>query len=303
MPTKKSLQQFLVRPGTKARLARRDPDWESFDIFASARKGGVKEQAKLALQESLDDLKREQEMLWSSDQYSLLVVLQAMDAAGKDGMIKHVMSGVNPQGCDVRSFKQPSSEELDHSFLWRAMKVAPERGKIAIFNRSHYEDVLVVKVHPELLAKSGLPDSCLSKNIWNERYEDIVAFERHLARNGTKILKFFLHISKDEQRKRFLERLNDPSKHWKFSASDVAERKHWDTYQAVYEDALSATSTSFAPWYVIPSNNKWVARSLVAEIIATEISSLKLSFPKVTRLKRKELDAARRGLTRESEPS
>ncbi len=299
MIDKKLVSRFLIRPGSRASLHRRDPGWEEINTKATSKKD-LKEKAQAALSESLEDLRREQDVLWAADQYSLLIVLQAMDAAGKDGMIKHVMSGVNPQGCEVRSFKQPSSEELDHTFLWRTMKAAPERGKICIFNRSHYEDVLVVRVHPELLGKTGLPADKISKRIWDERFDDIKTYERHLARNGTKILKFFLHISKEEQKKRFLDRLNDPSKHWKFSAADVAERKHWEAYQAAYEQMLSATSTSYAPWYVIPSDSKWVARALVAEIVARTIADLKLTYPKVDKTKRKELDAARRALEREA---
>lgn len=300
-----TIAQFRVRPGSKVSLRSRDPGWSALRMDNSASKRSVssakdiKSYAKDVLEQSLNDLQEQQDILWASDQYSLLIVLQAMDAAGKDGMIKHVMSGVNPQGCEVRSFKQPSSLELDHTYLWRAMIAAPERGKICIFNRSHYEDVLVVRVHPELLTRSGLPDDCITDRIWNERYEDINAFEQHLVRNGTKILKFFLHISKEEQRQRFLDRLNDPSKHWKFSAADVRERKYWDQYQRAYEDVLSHTSTRHAPWYVIPADNKWVSRALVAEIIASTISDLKLKYPRVDKSKRLELAAARRSLERE----
>lgn len=300
-----TIAQFRIRPGSTVNLQKRDPAWSALSLGpSSSRKGAttrkdIKAQAKEALEQSLSDLQEQQDILWASDQYSLLIVLQAMDAAGKDGMIKHVMSGVNPQGCEVRSFKQPSSLELDHTYLWRAMIAAPERGKICIFNRSHYEDVLVVRVHPELLTRSGLPDDCITDRIWKERYEDINAFEQHLVRNGTKILKFFLHISKEEQRQRFLDRLNDPSKHWKFSAADVRERKYWDQYQRAYEDVLSHTSTRHAPWYVIPADNKWVSRALIAEIIASTISDLKLKYPRVDKSKRLELAAARRSLERE----
>jgi PPK2 family polyphosphate:nucleotide phosphotransferase len=230
----------------------------------------------------------------------VLVVLQAMDAAGKDGIIKHVMSGMNPQGCQVYSFKAPSAEELDHTWLWRYMKAVPQRGRICIFNRSHYEDVLVVKVHQEFLAKQKLPQEYLeAKHFWEDRYEDINAFERHLARNGTIIVKLFLHLSEEEQKRRFLERLDTPEKNWKFSASDIAERTHWDRYQKAFEEALNATSTDWAPWYVIPADKKWVSRALVAEILASAIRDLDLSYPRVPPEKRKELAKAREQLEAE----
>ena len=222
-----------------------------------------------------------------------------MDAAGKDGTIKHVMSGVNPQGCQVFSFKKPSDEELDHNFLWRYMKALPERGRIGIFNRSYYEEVLVVKVHPELHERQKLPPGKRGKSFWQERYDDINHFERHLTRNGTLILKFFLHVSKDEQKKRFLERLEDPEKHWKFSTSDLAERAFWKDYMEAFEEALSATSTEWAPWYVIPADHKWVARAVVADILTSTISSLHLSYPEVTPEKRQALEDARRQLEEE----
>jgi PPK2 family polyphosphate:nucleotide phosphotransferase len=221
-----------------------------------------------------------------------------MDAAGKDGTIKHVMSGVNPQGCQVFSFKKPSSEELDHNFLWRYMRCLPERGRIGIFNRSYYEDVLVVKVHPELLGRQ-LPREKVGKKFWEERYEDINAFERHLVRNGTLVLKFFLNVSKDEQKNRFLERLDRPEKNWKFSPSDLAERGHWDDYMAAYEDALSATSTEWAPWYVIPADYKWITRAVVADVITTAIRSLDLAYPQVTPEQKKLLAEARKKLDAE----
>jgi PPK2 family polyphosphate:nucleotide phosphotransferase len=217
-----------------------------------------------------------------------------MDAAGKDGMIKHVMTGVNPSGCVVSSFKKPSDEELDHDFLWRYARKLPERGHIGIFNRSYYEEVLVVKVHPEILAGQKLPK--IPKTIWEERYDDINRFERHLARNGTLILKFFLNVSKKEQKKRFLARLDDPAKHWKFSAADVRERGFWDDYQDAFEDAITATSTDWAPWYVIPADHKWISRAIVAEVISKSIQELKLGYPKLGKEKKRQLDEARRAL-------
>ena len=239
-------------------------------------------------------------MLYADDRYAVLIVLQAMDAAGKDGTIKHVMTGVNPQGCQVFSFKKPSAEELDHNFLWRYMKSLPERGRIGIFNRSYYEDVLVVKVHPELLGRQ-LPreKETFGKKFWEERYEDINAFEQHLVRNGTVILKFFLNVSKDEQKKRFLERLDRPEKNWKFSPSDLAERGYWDDYMAAYEDALTATSTDWAPWYVIPADHKWITRAVVADIVTTAIRELDLKYPEVTDEQRKLLAEARKKLDAE----
>jgi len=228
----------------------------------------------------------------------VLIVLQAMDAAGKDGAIKHVMSGVNPQGCQVFSFKKPSAEELDHNFLWRYTRCLPERGRIGIFNRSYYEDVLVVKVHPELLGPQR-PHEKVGKKFWEKRYEDINAFERHLVRNGTVILKFFLNVSKDEQRRRFLERLDRPEKNWKFSPADLAERGYWDDYMAAYEDALTATSTESAPWYVVPADHKWIARAAIADIVTTAMQDLDLKVPEITDETRKLLAEARRKLEAE----
>jgi PPK2 family polyphosphate:nucleotide phosphotransferase len=238
-------------------------------------------------------------LLYASDIYSILLVFQAMDAAGKDSTIKHVMSGVNPQGCQVYSFKHPSVEELDHNFMWRYAKALPERGRIGIFNRSYYEEVLIVKVHPEILANQHVPDVKPNKECWQNRYEDINAFEQHLTRNGTVILKFFLNISKDEQRKRFLERLDDPNKHWKFSDADMKERGYWNDYMAAFEDCLTATSTEWAPWYVIPANHKWVSQAMVAHIITTTIARLDLKYPDVPPAKRAQIEAARRELENE----
>src|SRR5262245_50820783 len=227
----------------------------------------------------LRKLRSLQSLLYAHDRYSVLLIFQALDAAGKDGTIKHVMSGVNPQGVQVFSFKHPSAEELDHDFLWRSARALPERGRIGIFNRSYYEEVLVVKVHPELVAAQNIPDAVIDKSFWKHRYESINNFEEHLVRNGTLIIKFFLNVSKDVQRKRFLERLEDPKKHWKFSASDLAEREFWKEYREAYEAMLEETSTKHAPWYVIPADHKWVTRSSVANIIVREIDSLKLKYP------------------------
>jgi len=240
-----------------------------------------------------------QTRLAAQDTYGLLVIFQAMDAAGKDGTIKHVMSGVNPQGCEVASFKAPSSEELDHDFLWRCTPYLPNRGHIGIFNRSYYEEVLVVRVHPELLHAEKLPPQLVTKRIWEERYEDINNFERYLARNGTVIRKFFLHVSKAEQKKRFLARLNEPEKHWKFSGSDVRERAHWDEYQKIYEAMIRATATPDAPWYVVPADNKWFTRLVVAAAVVEAMESLHLHYPKVDKKKRAELAAARELLMQE----
>src|SRR5438067_10076508 len=251
------------------------------------------------LAEHVKKLSEWQNLLYAHDRYGLLIILQALDAAGKDGVIKHVMSGVNPQGCQVFSFKEPSAEELHHNFLWRYMRCLPERGRIGIFNRSYYEDVLVVRVHPELLAAQRLPGDTGKKKFWRRRYQDINAFERHLVRNGTVILKFFLNVSKDEQKRRFLDRLERPEKNWKFSPSDLAERAYWDDYMSAYEDALSATSTEWAPWYVIPADHKWVTRAVVADVVTSAIRELDLEYPEVTAEQRKLLEEARAKLSRE----
>ena len=240
-----------------------------------------------------------QELLWASDTWSVLVIFQAMDAAGKDGAIKAVMSGVNPQGVEVTSFKKPSDEELDHTFLWRCMKRVPERGRIGIFNRSYYEEVLVVRVHEALLEAQRIPGVTSGSRTWADRYDDINAFERHLARNGTAIVKCFLNVSRREQRKRFLSRIDEPDKHWKFSPADVAERQHWDSYMNAYEEAIAATSTDLAPWYVIPADKKWVSRAVVAALIAGTIRGLGLEWPKVDAEKRRQIDEARRLLEAE----
>jgi PPK2 family polyphosphate:nucleotide phosphotransferase len=293
------LKRFRVAPETKVRLKDYDPGWAQTEEFKELGKDAVKERAKEVLDRNLAELAAAQELLYADDRYALLLVFQAMDAAGKDGTIKHVMSGVNPQGCQVFSFKQPSAEELDHNFLWRYMKALPERGRIGIFNRSYYEDVLVVKVHRELIARQKLAIQNGNKKFWKHRYEDINAFERHLVRNGTVILKFFLHVSKGEQRRRFLERLERPEKNWKFSPSDLAERGYWDDYMDAYEDALSATSTEWAPWYIVPADQKWVTRAVVADVVTSAIHGLGLKFPELTDAQRQAIQEAREQLKNE----
>jgi len=293
------IENLRVPSGKKIRLKDYDPGWAQTKELKQFGKDAVKAKAQEILDENLADLAEAQELLYANDVYSVLVCLQAMDAAGKDGTIKHVMTGVNPQGVQVFAFKAPSPEELDHNFLWRYMKALPERGRIGIFNRSYYEDVLVVRVHPEILERQKLPPGKRGGGFWNDRYEDINAFERHLVRNGTVIVKFFLNVSKDEQKKRFLERLDNPAKHWKFSTADLAERAYWDDYVEAFEEALSATSTEHAPWYVIPADNKWVTRALVADILTSAIRDLGLEAPKVSKEKKQELAAARKKLLAE----
>ncbi len=294
-----TLDLFRVPVGKQIHLKDYDPGWAPTEEVRALGKAVLKKQAKEVLVKNLAELAEAQELLYASDTYALLVIFQALDAAGKDSTIKHVMSGVNPQGCQVFSFKKPSAEELDHNFLWRCMKALPERGRIGIFNRSYYEEVLVVKVHPELLAHQQLPPGKRGKTFWKERYDDLNAFERHLVRNGTVILKFFLNVSKKEQKQRFLERLEDPAKHWKFSVADLDERAYWDQYQQAYEDALSTTSTSWAPWYVIPADQKWVTRAVVADILTSTIRALDLRYPEVSAAQRQALAAAKQRLEHE----
>ncbi|HVJ66484.1 MAG TPA: polyphosphate kinase 2 family protein [Caulifigura sp.] len=282
MLKKDILHALRVKPGSKLKLQERDTGWAQTEELKELGKEDIKERASQLLQASLEELAAAQDLLYADDRYSLLLVFQAMDAAGKDGTIKHVMSGINPQGCQVYSFKKPSAEDLDHNFLWRYMKSLPERGRIGIFNRSYYEDVLVVRVHPELLDGQKLPGDKRGKSFWKARYEDINAFEKHLVRNGTIILKFFLNVSKQTQKERFLERLERPEKNWKFSPADLAERDFWDDYQEAYEKALTATSTDDAPWYVIPADHKWATRALVADIVSTTLMSLDLRYPEPT---------------------
>jgi len=293
-------RRFRMAPGTTCRLADHPTDLAESGLDRAGL-AELKLEAKEVLEAQVRTLARAQELLWASDRRSVLVVLQGMDTAGKDGLIRSMLTGVNPQGCDVVSFKQPSDEELDHTFLWRCMKRTPERGRIAIFNRSHYEDVLVARVRPEVVEAARLPDGPRDEDFWNARYEDIVAFERHLARNGTLVLKFFLHLSKAEQRTRLLARLDDPAKHWKFSSGDLAERSRWDAYRDAYERAITATSTVEAPWFVVPADRKWVTRTLVAAIVAGSIEALGLEVPASDPGRAAELAEARRRLEAELE--
>lgn len=285
-------KRYRVSDGKDFRLAKFDPN----DTNGLGEEG--KPRAKEALQLGIEALAELQSMLYAQNKWAVLLIFQAMDAAGKDSTIKHVMSGINPQGCQVYAFKAPSHEELDHDFLWRCMKALPERGRIGIFNRSYYEETLVVRVHPELLQKQPLPPQLVTKHIWSERFEDIRNVERYLARNGVALCKFFLHVSRDEQKKRFLQRLEDPEKHWKFSADDIAERRHWDDYMKAYEDAIRQTARPHAPWYVVPADNKWFTRVVVASAVIDKLCSLGLHYPKVDPQKRGELARARRALLR-----
>ncbi len=287
------LDRCLVSPGSKVKLKDYDTGWAVTEELENAGKAAVKKRAEEIREEVLAELGAAQDVLYADNRYALLVVFQAMDAAGKDSTIKHVMSGVNPQGCQVFSFKQPSSEEIDHNFLWRYMKALPEHGRIGIFNRSYYEDVLVVKVHPELLERQGIAIGKDADKFWNGRYEDINAFERHLVRNRTVVLKFFLNVSKKEQKERFMARLSEPDKHWKFSAADVAERAYWDDYMKAYEDALSATSTTWAPWYIVPADHKWVTRTVVADVITTTMRELDLRYPPIDAERQQAIEAAK----------
>jgi PPK2 family polyphosphate:nucleotide phosphotransferase len=287
---------FQVPTRGRVRLRDYEPGWCARQEFKELTKDQLKAHAVESLRRNAAELADAQERLYASDIHSVLIVLQARDAAGKDGTIKHVMSGVNPQGCQVFAFKTPSNEELDHNFLWRYMKALPERGRIGIFNRSYYEDVLVVRVHPELLGR--LPGTKRGRDFWQRRYEDINAFEQHLTRNGTLILKFFLNVSKQEQRRRLLDRLEQPEKNWKFSLNDLETRKRWDDYQDAYDQMLQHTSTRSAPWWVIPADHKWVTRALVAGIITRSIDKLGVTIPDVAAPERRRLAAARRELSR-----
>src|SRR5216110_382891 len=280
---------YRVRNGKKFRLKDVDPG-------DTGRKSNEKERAKEMLQVGVEALAQLQDMLYGQDRWSLLLIFQAMDAAGKDGTIKHVMSGVNPQGCQVFSFKSPTAEDLDHDYLWRCKKALPERGRIGIFNRSYYEETLVVRVHPEFLAGQKLPERCVTNRIWDERFQDIRAFERYLTRNGTIERKFFLYVSKEEQQKRFLERIDLPEKNWKFSANDAKEREFWDDYMKAYEETIRETATEDSPWYVVPADNKWFTRVVVAAAVIDALASLDLSYPKVSAAKAKELGEAKKAL-------
>jgi PPK2 family polyphosphate:nucleotide phosphotransferase len=288
---KTSIEPYIIRDGKSFRLKHVDPD-------DTGRFRLDKRAASEALTEGVERLRALQEKLYAQDQWGVLLVFQAMDAAGKDGAIEHVMSGVNPQGCDVHSFKQPSTLELDHDFLWRSTIRLPERGRIGIFNRSYYEEVLIVRVHPEILERQKLPESLVTRDIWKERHRDINAFEAYLARNGYLIRKFFLHISKKEQTARFEKRLDEPEKNWKFSLADVQEQQHWREYMAAYEDTIRQTSTPHAPWVVVPANKKWFARWVVAAAIVDALEGLGLAFPKLSPAKKREIAEGRRLLAR-----
>ena len=296
----KELSDYVMVPsGKNIDLNDYDTEWAPNDVIKNEDKEVLKDETKKALEKNIKELSEAQKLLWASDAYSLLIVLQGMDAAGKDGTIRHVMSGVNPQGCQVISFRPPSEEELLHDFLWRVSKVLPERGHIGIFNRSHYEEVLVVRVHPELLRAERISPEQIDDRMWKERYQSINDFEHHLVRNGTVVLKFFLHISKEEQKKRFLKRLEDPEKQWKLSASDLSERAYWKEYRKAYEDTLGVTSTPWAPWHIIPADHKWVARALVAEVITSKIQSLHLEYPRPNKEQRELLERSKEELEKE----
>jgi len=282
---------FRVTKGKNFRLKDVDPD-DTLDFTKEADKPRSKE----ALSRGVTALAELQDKLYAQDKWAVLLIFQAMDAAGKDGAIKHVMSGVNPQGCQVFSFKSPSAEDLDHDYLWRCMKCLPNRGHIGIFNRSYYEEVLVVRVHPQFLTKAKLPPKLIGKNIWKERFEDIRDFERYLGRNGVIVRKFFLHVSKKEQKQRFLDRIEDPLKNWKFSSNDANERDYWDDYMTAYEEMIQETATKEAPWYVVPANNKWFTRVVVALAVIEALASLDLAYPEVDQSKLKELTAAKKKL-------
>ncbi|PSB34435.1 polyphosphate kinase 2 family protein [Stenomitos frigidus] len=282
---------FMAKPGSKIKLKHFDPNYTA-EIKHRADVKGV-------LQAGIEALATYQDILYAQDTYALLIIFQAMDAAGKDGTIKHVMSGLNPQGCQVFSFKAPSSEELDHDYLWRSFKALPERGRIGIFNRSYYEETLVVRVHPDLLEKQKLPQGTQNTNIWEQRFTEINHFEKYLVDNGIIVLKFFLNVSKEEQKQRFLDRINLPEKNWKFSENDVTEREFWDDYMQAYEAVFTHTSTEWAPWHIIPANNKWFTRLVVAYFIEQKLKALKLSYPKVTEEHQQQLLKAKKVLKNE----
>lgn len=292
MKMKIKSKDFRVRPGEKVNLK----TWPTHvkPVYKSRK------QYHKLLEEHVEELSKLQRLLYASNRYAVLLIFQAMDAAGKDGVIRHVMSGVNPQGCQVFSFKHPSATELEHDFLWRTTRSLPERGRIGIFNRSYYEEVLIVRVHPEILRRQGLPDALLDeRSIWNERYRSIVNLEHHLSRNGTRVIKFFLHLSKEEQRTRFLERIDDPDKNWKFSLADLHERTYWKQYRKAYEACLAATSTHHAPWYIVPADDKENARLIVSRILLDALKGLNMAYPKTTATRRQELASIRKLLAKE----
>jgi PPK2 family polyphosphate:nucleotide phosphotransferase len=287
-----NIKDFQVQEGDKVKLNKWPTRVEP--VYSSKKK------YHKHLKQQVNELSELQQLQYASNEYSVLLIFQAMDAAGKDGAIRHVMSGINPQGCQVFSFKHPSATELDHDFLWRSNQCLPERGRIGIFNRSYYEEVLIVRVHPEILHSQGVPDGLVDeKTIWNERYDSIVDLENHLFRNGTRIIKFFLHLSKEEQRDRFLDRIDTPEKNWKFSAGDVEERQSWDKYMKAYEQCLSATSTTRAPWYVVPADDKKNARLIVSQVIVDTFESLKMQYPQTDEKRQQELQSIREQLTEE----
>ncbi len=298
----KAIENLRVPTGKNIDLKNYDPCWIPEWASAKEKKDGkkaVKQEALEILEKNRQKLVNMQELFWASGTYSLLIILQGMDAAGKDSAIRHVLSGVNPQGCQVTAFKTPTEEEQDHTFLWRYTKALPERGRIGIFNRSYYEDVLIVKVRPEVFEKQKLPPGPRDDSFWKQRYDDINSFERHLTRNGTIILKFFLNVSKEQQRRRLLKRLEDPDKNWKFSITDSSEREKWKDYQKAYEDAISETSTKWAPWYVIPADKKWVTLASVSEILVSQIEALKLEYPTLSKEQNVALEKAKAELKNE----
>ena len=287
------IKPYRITKGKKFRLKDIDPD------DTGGYGSEFKSEAKALVQQSVELFAELQEKLYAQDRWAVLLVFQAMDAAGKDGTIKHVMSGINPQGCEVHSFKAPSNEELDHDYLWRAMRRLPERGRIGIFNRSYYEEVLVVRLHQDLLARQHLPAQLVDKQIWDQRFEDINNFESYLAHNGVVVCKFFLHVSKEEQKRRFLERIDQPEKNWKFELADVRERQYWNDYMGAYEDMVRNTASEHAPWFVVPADNKWFTRLVVVSAVIDILQSLGSAFPKIDRKRREELGAARAALTAE----
>ncbi len=299
MSRPRAIDVCRVADGSEFHLADHPADWSGSDLLPSGLELRTKKQAVAELEVNRARLVTAQEKLWANDTYGMLVVFQAMDAAGKDGTIKHVLSGMNPQGVVVSSFKVPSAEELDHNYLWRYARRLPERGQVGIFNRSYYEEVLVARVHPEVIANQRLPARARGPHLWQHRYEDMVAFERHLVRNGIVVVKFFLHLSREEQRLRFLDRIDTPEKNWKFSAGDVRERAYWDDYQVAFEEAIRATATEDAPWYVIPADRKWRMRTLVSDVLVDVIDSLPISTPTISDEQRAALAVERERLVAE----
>jgi PPK2 family polyphosphate:nucleotide phosphotransferase len=297
-----AVENLQIKADKKVDLKSCDPGWAPSwvkDLTEKKGKEAAKQQAQEIVEGNREKLVGVQELFWANNTFSMLIILQGMDAAGKDGVIKHVMSGVNPQGCEVHGFKTPTEEEVNHDFLWRYVKVLPERGHIGIFNRSYYEDVLIVKVRPEVLEEQKLPPGSRGKSFWNARYNDINMLEQHLVNNGTVVLKFFLNISQEKQKERLLKRLEDPDKQWKFSLTDLSEREKWKDYMEAYEDVLNQTNTEWAPWYVIPADKKWVCHAAISEIIVAQVEALKLSYPVLTQEQSAELEKAKAELKKE----